>query len=536
MKRLLRGPAAERMLAAAGIDALRYWLLLDLFTELADRREILNQLGRDGITLKISSWMFVFVGGLACLGFLRHPPSALTFLVAFALITALMLGCILISEAGNSLVNPVEALVLAHQPIEGATYTAAKLTHLLRVVGYLAPALNAIPALASFWILKEPFWYYPAIHLAATYVAGLLTGLFACALFGWLLRFFPAARLKSVAQIVEALPFLAVMFAGQIWNVTAARIGAWMPEGSGLRLYCSIALPILAAAIVLTGVWALSGDYMIRVSGLVHGGGGGRVKSRRSPASDIVARWFGGPPARAGFAYTARLMRRDWAFRRQLIAIVPLMISAGVMLGQGGAIDPFSGRFSAVHIVPHLFGVALFLVAIAIVYGGDHKGSWVFLLAPSGVFAGFARGVYGLLWFAMIGVPHAVLLAVLVWLWPLSHVLLWVVFSLSVASLYLGMVLRLIDGIPFSKQPVTSRGVYFMGIMMGGAVAISMAVGLQYLIVFRSVWMVAAVTGALLAAAGIVTRASLAAFAVAMRFNVGLESAETGTIYTEIEA
>jgi len=83
---------------------------------------------------------------------------------------------------------------------------------------------------------------------------------------------------------------------------------------------------------------------------------------------------------------------------------------------------------------------------------------------------------------------------------------------------------------------VTSRGVYFMGIMMGGALAISIAVGLQYWLVFRSVWMVAAVTGGLLATAGVVTRASLAAFAVAMRFNLGLESAETGTIYTEIEA
>ncbi|HTP89026.1 MAG TPA: hypothetical protein VMH28_24910 [Candidatus Acidoferrales bacterium] len=532
----LRGPAVSRVLGSLGIDAPRYWLLLDLFTELAERREILNQLGRDGITLKVSSWMFLVVGGLACLGFLRSPPSAATFLGAFTLITVMMLGCILISEAGNSLVNPVEGLVLAHQPVDGATYTAAKLTHLARVVGFLAPALNAIPAFASLALLKRPFWYYPPLHLAATYSAGLLTGFFACALFGFLLRFIPASRLKSVAQIVEMLPFLAMMFAGQIWRWVVLRIGGWLPAGSAGRRYFAIGLPVAAAATLIMGIRSLSADYLIRVSNLAHGGGGGRAAARRSRVADVVARWLGGPPARAGFAYTARLMRRDWAFRRQLIGILPLLISMGVMLAQGGTADPFAGRFSAVHVMPHVFGVALFLVAISIIHGEDYKGAWVFLLAPASAFDAFARGVYGLLWFSIVGVPHAILLAVLAWFWPVSHVLLWLAYSLAVSSLYLGLVLRLIDGIPFSKQPVTSRGAYFMGIMIGGGLAIAAAVGLQYYLVFRSVMLAAGVTAVLWGLVWLVTRSSLEAFAVAMRFNLGLASAETGAIYTEVDA
>ena len=35
MKRLLRGPDVSRMLAAAGIDVRRFWLICDLFGELA---------------------------------------------------------------------------------------------------------------------------------------------------------------------------------------------------------------------------------------------------------------------------------------------------------------------------------------------------------------------------------------------------------------------------------------------------------------------------------------------------------------------
>ena len=86
MKRLLRGPAAARMLAAAGIDAYRFWILSDLFRELAERREILSHLGRDGLTLKIASWLYVFLGGFLCLMFLVSPPTTAQFLAGLCLL------------------------------------------------------------------------------------------------------------------------------------------------------------------------------------------------------------------------------------------------------------------------------------------------------------------------------------------------------------------------------------------------------------------------------------------------------------------
>ena len=69
-------------------------------------------------------------------------------------------------ETGNSLVNPVEAAVLAHQPISGATYTAAKLTHLITVVLYLVAGLNVAPALAGLTLKGAP-WFYPLAHMAS---------------------------------------------------------------------------------------------------------------------------------------------------------------------------------------------------------------------------------------------------------------------------------------------------------------------------------------------------------------------------------
>ena len=193
--------------------------------------------------------------------------------------------------------------------------------------------------------------------------AGLLVALLACALFGWLLLLVPAPRLKSVAQIVEMVPLLGLMFAGQVWPSLARKVGDWLPEGSPLRRNLGIALPVVAVVIAAMGLRALSGDYLIRVASIAHGGGGGRTKPRRSRMGDVVARLLGGPPARAGFAYTARMMRRDWAFRRQLISIIPCAISPAILLAKGVHTDPFSGQFSAVHVIPHVFGIVLFLVA-----------------------------------------------------------------------------------------------------------------------------------------------------------------------------
>jgi hypothetical protein len=227
-------------------------------------------------------------------------------------------------------------------------------------------------------------------------------------------------------------------------------------------------------------------------------------------------------------------MRRDWAFRRQMISIVPCAISPLLLLAKGVHTDPFSGEFTALHVLPHVFGVVLFFIAVSMVYGGDYKGAWLFLLAPSRAFAGFARGVHGLLWTSVIAIPHAILLAPLIWYWGVAHAALFVAFSVSAASLYLGMVLRVVDGVPFTKQPVTSRGVYFMGIMLAGVFAMSIAVGLQYLLVFRSAPVVIVVTGVIASAAWLVTRASLEAFTLAMQFNLGLESAEVGAVYKEV--
>jgi hypothetical protein len=74
-----------------------------------------------------------------------------------------------------------------------------------------------------------------------------------------------------------------------------------------------------------------------------------------------------------------------------------------------------------------------------------------------------------------------------------------------------------------------------MPLMFAGGVAIAIAVGLQYFLIFRSIAVVVAVTLAIAAGAWFVTRNSFGTFEISMRYNLGLLTAESKTLYVEID-
>ena len=145
----LRGPRIARVLQFLGVDPKRYWLLMDLFDQLSERGEMLDQLGRNGVALKTAVWIYFALSCLMTLLYIAVGVDETTYASNFLVFNAVVLLSVLLPETSNSLLNPAEGLVLAHQPINGATYTAAKLTHLARIVFYLALGLNAIPAAAG---------------------------------------------------------------------------------------------------------------------------------------------------------------------------------------------------------------------------------------------------------------------------------------------------------------------------------------------------------------------------------------------------
>jgi hypothetical protein len=536
VQRYLRGPAVSRVLRRFGIDPHRYWLLIDLFDEITDRREMLGHLGRDGVGLKMIAGIYgLFTAALAGIQVLLAVPVG-TYFATFLGITALMLLMVLLSETSNSLVNPVEGLVLAHQPINGATYTAAKLTHLLRVLAYIVPSLNLLPALAGF-LLPGARWTYPLIHFFSACVLGVVIALFCCAFFGNLIRFVPPARLKTVGQIAEAAPLLFLLLAGNLSRVLKTLHVSRALSGHPAALWSlATACGAIVVLSVVFGIRALSGDYLVRVSAIVHGASHAPARrTRRTPLAAAIARLAGGQSARAGFEYVRRMMVRDWQFRRQLIPMIPTALMGLLAIFGGVRTSPFSGTFTPVHFLPHALGALLFVACTALAHGSDYKGAWIFLTVPGSTFRGFAHGVHALLWTAVILIPNLIVLVFLAWTWGLSDALLFIAFSLAIASVYLALELRLVEGVPFGKPVETSRGMVLLPLMMAGGLVIAIVVALQHFLLFHSRPLVLAVTLLAAAAAYFLTRTSLHTFEVSIRYHLGLVSQESTMLYKEID-
>jgi hypothetical protein len=531
----LRGPAVSRVLARFGVDPKRYWLLVDLFGAMSERQEVMDQLGRNNAAMGLAGILYALLSAiLAIFSVLAHATPS-THLALFLAFTVFLFTGILLSEAGNSLVNPTEGMVLAHQPITGATYTAAKLSHLLRIVLFLTPALNGIPAIAGL-ALPNAHWYYPFLHLGAAFCVTTVVALACCAAFGWLMRFIPPKRLKAAGQFAGAVPFAAMAWMGQLQKVFAhLPWRAVVPDSPSARLALLGACVLAAVAAVVFGLRSLSADYLIRVSAMTRGGARGGAGSRRSLAASMVAR-LAGPAARGGYAFSSRLMLRDWQFRRQFLATAaPLAIGIGSAYVKGWRSDPFAEDFSPIHFLPHAFGLLLVFVCSLLPFGSDYKGAWIFRLAPPPALDAFAAGVYGLL--AQVVIVLNVLAApALIWNWGLPHAALFLAFSVATGAAYIAATMRLVDGIPFTRQPDPKRSALSLPVLMLGMVVVGIAVSLQHFLLFRSPLAVGVLTPIVAVAAWLAGRASMVAMGEEMKNQVAQEVGESGALYREVEA
>lgn len=532
VRRILRGPRASAWLRRCGIHPRRYWLLVDLFGELSDRGEVLEELGRNQVALRVMVWIYAAMTALISVVLVGRMPPA-TYLAAFLLFTAFIVLTVLLLEAGNSLVNPVESLALAHQPVDSPTHTAAKLTHLGCIVLYLVPALNAIPAAVALISESTP-WFYPAIHLASAFGVGIVAAMLCCSFYGWIIRLMPAERLKGVAQFAAAIPFLGMICWKPLRKALAAvNVMEWLPAQPALRGGLYALLGAGAVAVVVVGIRSLSADYLLRIAA----GAGRPAKAappRRSLPAALAARFFGGQAARAGCAFVCQMARRDFQFRRQVLFMVAfLVLGQAPLLWGAWRADPFVTRLSPAHLLPHLVGFLLFMICSFLAYGTGYKGAWIFLLVPPRAFAPFARGVYAALWFPLI-VLHAAVFLLLAWPWGLWHAGLFAAYSAAVSSLYLALDLRMIKAAPFSQQFDATRGTAVLPLIILGGIGMAIAAGLQILLVFRSPAVTAAVAPVVAAAAYFLTRASLGALEDSIRRNLPLPSEGAATLFKEI--
>ena len=536
LRRFLRRPAFTRLLERCGIEPRRYWLLVDLFETLSDRHEL--AMLSDDYSVRSVMKIWCVLGGLwsvllVVLASINGGFPAGWYLLVFLALTVLQLGVLLLPELAENLVNPVAGLTLAHQPVNGATWTGAKLAHLAGVVIYVVAMINGVPAVVG-TLLPHAGWSrslaYPLVHLLAALGIGVIFTLLCCSLFGWLVRFVSVRRLKTAAVTVQAIPWLLLFgfnYLSLYWTELANRVES-LARHAG-RLAGSDAVPgglpamlgagtvAVAAIVTASGLRALSIDHLIRVSLLMHAGSARRRRWRQSRIVTWIARYAGGQTARAGFEYLASLIGRDWQARRHLAMQLPgVVVLSVVLLFAGREPSPFAPGFAYMHFLPHLLGGTAMGVCGALPYGNDHKAAWLFGAAPESFCRPFARGVHAALWLGLILVPHVFWLLVMTWTWTVAEAVLFGCYSVAVTSLYLGLSLKLIDNVPFgARSPATlSARMTVPGLLSLAAVV--PAIGIQY-VVFRSVAAVVVVTIVVGVAAWYVTGVMLRGFAARIR-------------------
>ena len=550
-RRCFRGRAFTRLLEGCGIEPRRYWLLVDLFQTLGNRGEV-ARMGNQDYSMRFLVILWFFMASLISLVMAVAGASPGYYLLVFLGLTVFQLSILLIPEAAENLVNPVEGLILAHQPVNGATWSGAKLSHLIKAVVYVVAGINGVPALVGLSLPHGDRFHgmvYPLAHLLIALGVGMVAALLCCSLFGWLIRFIPVRRLKAAAGMAQVVPML-FLFGFQVltrsWRDLVDRAGSVeLPQGwlaaadalpGGFPALLGVAGGAVGLVVIFQGLRALSADHLIRVSGLMHSGSRiRRLKRRGSQVGPWVARFAGGQASRAGFEYLRCMMLRDWQFLRNAAPIIPMVILPfGFLLAAGGLSSPFGPGFAPIHLLPHLLGLATILTCKFLAYGNDFKGIAWFFIAPDSSFRPFAGGIHAALWLLLAAVPNLLSLPVLTWFWAVQEAVLFIVFSTAVASLYLGVGLRLIDGVPFGKQAPPTRSAVGLGLMLVFFMAAGIAVGIQHLL-FRSWAAVALVTLVVGVGARFLTRAVLDDYAARIRLQLKLAASGSVLLYKEVE-
>jgi hypothetical protein len=477
---MLKSKVGTGCCRAFGIDPLQYRLLLDLFSMLGDRLEFM------GTTVhlnKVIGFFVFFSLLLSLIAFTGAPLHGYQLIVLLS--TMVFIFMMLTQDIANSVMNPDEASVLAPIPIGGATYIAAKLTHVLVIVAVITLALNAIPAVAGLH-LQESRWFYPLTHLLAAYAAGMFVAFVICGFYGWLFLFISPAKVKNALMWLQFLTLLIpalivniLRLAGATWFGERIQIfskvlgSSWMPwrwfvalglvghtEYPAFSAWNAIAAFLLASVLIASGLRGFRADYLIKVSSLIQGSGTSAARSGSVSLLSPLARKLTGAPSGCGaFSWVSLMCRRDWNFRIQgLWNISTCLVFLVLLIIAGTRVSPDTSMgFSPMHGLPHLLGMTLAVVCCLIPYTAEPHGASVFGYLPLGSLQSFVRGIYLSLWMP-VGIVHFGLLFICMWFWGVKEGLLFVFFSVSLTSVYLAIAVSFIDGFPFANAFKASAG------------------------------------------------------------------------------
>ncbi|HVT47392.1 MAG TPA: hypothetical protein VHD57_06360 [Vicinamibacterales bacterium] len=533
MKTLASFAAGRASLRSLGVSPGQYQVLVDLFGALGERREVANQLGSNAGAMRLTSAALLIPGAFIALTAFG-PASLASYNLTTTVLTSFVLFLLLVMEATESFFNPAEAIVLAHRPIGGATYFAAKFTYLVVVVWRAELALNGPAAVAG---LMKPGarWFYPLTHMAAAWTAGLFVALISCALLGGLFRLLPSSRVRNAAlwmQLVAITIPLAFGPAARPLQRVAVRM---LPHSIGAgwsllpfawfnalavvgqtRPVTPLGWPALVGAaasaiFIAFGIRSLSVGYMTRIASVMRAGRRSRRRARRSVGGRVVRLLSGSPSGRAAFGFLTRMMASDWQFRRAALQFTLVaVIGAPAIVLSGRTASPFEpDRLSLIGLLPEFLPFFTMMVCSLLAYSDHYRGAWIFATATDAGRRGYVRGIYWSICLLFLAVPLAAATIFYAPYWGPRDALLFGAYGLAVASLLLGAQLLLIDGLPFGHPPRPARTYGLMAVIMFGPVVLGIAWIAQGWLIYRSRWGVVAATAVFTCVAVVVVRYGL---------------------------
>lgn len=546
MRTIASFPIGRALLRRAGVSPAQYQLLVDLFGQLGERKELFGSLGLDRHAMRLTSLMLLLPGGFLALMALGDLPLGVYSLRVLSFSSFILL-LLIVMEAANSFFNPAEVTVLAHQPIAGSTYLAAKASYLTIVVLRAEAALNGPAAFAGL-LNDDARWFYPATHLAAAAGAGLLVALLTCAFFGVLFRFVPAARVRSAALWVQILvissPMLLDLSARRLarsaarapdldWSflpvtwfgalAVAGQAPPAVPLGMGV-----LAGTLICAVFVAYGTMSLSAGYMTRIVGVLRAAGRqGRGVARSSLGGRLTARLAGSPAGQAAYGFLHPMMRRDWQFRRAAVqSLVLVVLFAPAMILSARAVSPFAAglrRPPLIGIFPELLAFVTLGVTLLLPFSDHYRARWIFAIAPAR--ERYIRGVYWALWLPLAALPFVALAVGFSFYWGVIDAVLFAVYGLAVASLLLAAQLFFIEGLPFGRPPRAERSYVLLPFVLFGPVVIGLAWLAQVHFLFLNRWATLAAAAVSAGLAGLIARFTLKLLAARVRRDLELRGA-----------
>jgi len=397
----------------------------------------------------------------------------LTFSVSMVLV-----AMAIIIEFNEIIINPEDAEILAHRPVDSRTYFWVKMVNLLFYMTSFGLALNLPPAFIGLEYTAAPF-YFPVAYLMVAWLAHTATAFAMILLYALLVRWLNYERLKDVLAYTQVVfsfivfvgyqfllrlmpemhktrlggvwPYLTppAWFAGLLGLITHPREEFWLYAGLAVAVF--LVLATLAARRLSLDYAQLT--YKLSQSARIREEASRIGRSASYGASRFLRFLVRDSAEAVGYLLVSRYIRRNRNMRMRIFPAFAMPLAVmGMFMLDGELTDPF--------VSPNLpvFMALFFLVYLAVFFHqilptSDHwRAAWILNVAPVDNYGRLYVGAMKALTFKYVA-PYFVLIgAVLASQMALAHAVYLTLLNFVIFFACWSFLMAFTRDLPLSKE------------------------------------------------------------------------------------